>query len=78
MKKMTCKQLGGVCDKELVAGTFEEMEGLIKDHASAMARSGDKSHMDAMEKMKQMQQSPAALKEWYADKKRMFDSLPDE
>ncbi len=30
MKTMTCKQLGGACDKEFQANTFEEMAELSK------------------------------------------------
>ena len=33
MKKMTCKQLGGACDTEFHANTFEEMADLSKKHA---------------------------------------------
>lgn len=30
MKTMTCRQLGGACDKEFHANTFEEMAGKVK------------------------------------------------
>ena len=32
MKTMTCKQLGGACDKKFHANTFDEMAGLSKKH----------------------------------------------
>lgn len=32
MKTMTCKQLGGACDKEFHTETFEEMAELSKKH----------------------------------------------
>lgn len=35
MKTMTCKQLGGACDKEFHAQTFEEMAELSKQHGMA-------------------------------------------
>lgn len=36
MKKMTCKQLGGACDLEFKAETFEEMAELSKKHGMDM------------------------------------------
>ncbi|MFT4898399.1 MAG: hypothetical protein ACI9U0_000182, partial [Flavobacteriales bacterium] len=32
MKKMTCNQLGGACEKEFTAETFEEVQELAKAH----------------------------------------------
>lgn len=74
---MTCKQLGGACDEEFVAGTFEEMAQLSKKHGTEMVKNQDRPHMDAMAKMNQLQQSPEALREWFEDKRRMFDALPE-
>lgn len=75
MKKMTCWDLGGACDKEFTAETFEELEKLSKEHAMEMISSNDKPHMDAMKKMNELQQSPEELRNWYKNKKRMFDEL---
>lgn len=36
MKTMTCKQLGGACDKEFSANTFEEIAELSKQHGMEM------------------------------------------
>jgi hypothetical protein len=36
MKTMTCKQLGGACDKEFYANSFEEMADLSKKHGMEM------------------------------------------
>lgn len=33
MKTMTCKQLGGACDQELSADTFDEIAMLVSKHA---------------------------------------------
>jgi len=33
---MTCKQLGGACDKEFHANSFEEMADLSKKHGMEM------------------------------------------
>jgi len=36
MKTMNCKQLGGDCDKEFHANTFEEISELSKQHGLEM------------------------------------------
>ena len=36
MKTMTCKQLGGACDKEFHANTFDEMAEMSKTHGMEM------------------------------------------
>ena len=47
MKTMTCKQLGGACDKEFHANSFEEMAELSKKHGMEMFQKGDKDHLEA-------------------------------
>jgi len=64
MKTMTCKQLGGVCDKEFHAETLEEMAEMAKKHAMEMAEKGDKGHIEKMEEMKKDMNDPEAMKEW--------------
>ncbi len=44
MKTMTCKQLGGACDTEFHANSFEEMAELSKKHGMEMFQKGDKDH----------------------------------
>ena len=51
MKTMTCKQLGGACDKSFQANTFEEMANLSKQHAMEMYEKGEQPHLDAMNEM---------------------------
>lgn len=77
MKTMTCKQLGGACDEEFHAGTFEEMAELSKKHGMEMLQAGDEDHIRAMNEMQELMKSPEAMKNWYEDKKREFESLPD-
>ncbi len=36
MKTMTCEQLGGACDKEFHAKTFEDMAEMSKKHVHEM------------------------------------------
>ena len=76
MKTMNCKQLGGACDQEFHAETFDEMAELSKQHGMEMFHKGDKAHLEAMNKMKDLMQDPAAMKSWFDGKKREFDALP--
>ena len=77
MKKMTCKQLGGACDVEFQANTFEEMAALSKKHGMEMFQKGDQPHLAAMNKMKELMQSPGAMNEWFENKRKEFAGLPD-
>ena len=75
---MTCKQLGGACDKVFQAETFEEMAELSKQHGQEMYRSGDQAHLEAMSKMQELMRSPDAMQKWFAGKKAEFEALPND
>lgn len=77
MKIMTCKQLGGACDVKFHAGTFKEMAELSKNHGMEMFQKGDKEHLEAMNKMKEIMNSSEAMQEWFQNKRKEFDSLSD-
>ena len=77
MKTMTCKQLGGPCDEAFHANTFEEIALLSKKHAMEMFQKGDKAHLEAMNKMKELMQTPDAMKEWFENKRKEFDAMPE-
>ncbi|HKJ43563.1 MAG TPA: hypothetical protein VKA27_15815 [Sunxiuqinia sp.] len=74
---MTCKQLGGACDELFRANTFEEMAELSKKHGLKMFQKGDFAHLKAMKEMQKLMQSAEKLKEWYKNKRKEFDALPD-
>ena len=78
MKTMTCKQLGGACDREFHAKTFEEMAEMSKKHGMEMFQKGDGKHLKAMNQMNELMKRPEAMKEWFANKKKEFDSLPKD
>lgn len=78
MKSMTCKQLGGACDEVFTATTFEEIAQISKTHGTAMFKKGDPAHLKAMEEMRNLMQSPEAMQNWFAEKKKLFESLPDD
>ncbi len=75
MKTMTCKQLGGACELEFQASTFEEMAELSKKHGMEMFQKNDQAHMEAMNKMRELMSSPDAMSKWFEDKRREFESL---
>lgn len=76
MKTMTCKQLGGACDEQFHAETFEEMAEMSKKHTMVMVEKGDKAHMDKMEEMKELMNKGEAEK-WFEEKRKEFDALPE-
>ena len=77
MKTMTCRQLGGACDKEFHAETFEEIAEMSKQHGMEMFQSNDEAHLEAMNKVREMMQTPGAMEEWFESKRKEFDALPD-
>ena len=79
MKTMTCKQLGGpeTCEEKFQAETFEEMANLSKQHGMTMFQKGDEDHIEIMKKMKEMN-TPEAMQTYMEEKKKIFDSLPEE
>ncbi|MCB0279254.1 MAG: DUF1059 domain-containing protein [Calditrichaeota bacterium] len=77
MKTMTCKQLGGACDLEFRANTFEEMAEQSKAHGRDMFAQKDAPHLKAMNEMQSLMQSPQAMQDWFNSKKHEFEALPD-
>lgn len=73
---MTCKQLGGACNKQFHAETFEEIAEMSKQHGMEMFQKKDSVHMDAMSEMQELMQKPEAMQEWFENKRKEFDSLP--
>ncbi len=78
MKSMTCKELGGACDVVFKANTFEEIAGISRKHGMEMAQKEDKAHLEAMDKMQKLMQTPNALNEWMEMKRKEFDALPED
>lgn len=74
---MSCYQLGGACEKEFRANTFEEIEEMSKKHGMEMFQKGDEAHLNAMKKMKELMTSPNAMQEWFDARRKEFDALPD-
>ncbi|MBT3954003.1 MAG: DUF1059 domain-containing protein [Rhodobacterales bacterium] len=75
MKTMTCKQLGGACDKTFSADTFDEIVTMSKRHGMEMFEKNDKSHLDAMEEISILMQDQSKMQEWFNQKKEEFNAL---
>ena len=78
MKTMTCKQLGGACDQQFHANSFEEMTALSKEHGKEMFNKGDQAHVNAMNEMRKLMASPDAMNEWFVTKRKEFEALPED
>ena len=77
VKTMTCKQLGGACDKAFNANTFEEISGMSKQHAMEMFQKKDGAHLKAMNEMQEIMKKPEVMEEWFENKKKEFEALPN-
>jgi predicted small metal-binding protein len=78
MKTMNCKQLGGACNKSFHANSFEEIAEMSKQHGMEMFQEKDEAHLKAMSEMKELMQKPDAMKDWFENKKKEFDALPED
>lgn len=78
MKTMTCKQLGGACEKQFRAKTFNEIVEMSKQHGMEMFQKGDNVHLEAMSKIQKLMKDPAAMKSWFDRKKKEFEALPED
>ncbi|MFY0605841.1 MAG: DUF1059 domain-containing protein [Cyclobacteriaceae bacterium] len=77
MKTMTCNQLGGACDLEFHADTFDAIAEQSKNHGTEMYHAKEPAHMAAMGKMQELMQSPDAMKKWFDEKRAEFEALPE-
>jgi predicted small metal-binding protein len=78
MKTMNCKQLGGACEKEFHANSFDEIAQISRDHGMKMFQQKDEPHLEAMYKMQEMMNDSEAMKNWIDDRKKEFEALPDD
>ena len=74
---MTCRNLGGACDVEFQADSFDQMAHLSRQHGMEMMQQGDAPYLEAMQKMQDLMKDPDAMNSWFAERKAAFDALPD-
>lgn len=75
---MTCKQLGGACDKKFQADSFDDIAELSKAHGMEMFQKQDADHLESMGKMSELMQQPQAMQNWFEDKKKEFNELAED
>lgn len=78
MKVMTCKQLGGACDKEFRANSFDEIAEMSKQHGMEMFQKKDAAHLAAMNEMQEIMKKPEVMEKWFENKKKEFEALPEQ
>jgi len=77
MKMMTYKQLGGACDLEFRAETFEEISSLSQAHGAEMHRQQEPAHLEVMSKMSELMKKPEKMRAWFESKRQEFEARPD-
>lgn len=78
MKTMTCRELGGACELEFHAETFEEIAEMSKKHGMEMFQQKDQAHLKAMGEMQELMQSPDAMQSWMETKRKEFEAKPSD
>ena len=78
MKSMTCRQLGGPCNKKFYGDTFEEVAKSSRKHCMEMLQIGDEDHLYAINEMSLIKDHPEEMKKWLKTKKNEFAELPEE
>lgn len=78
MKTMTCKQLGGACERKFHANSFDEIAEMSKQHGMEMFQKKDAAHLDAMNEMQALMKRAEAMKEWFEGKRKEFEALPQD
>ena len=78
MKTMSCKQLGGACEQQFSADSFDEIGMMSQSHGKEMFEKNDEDHLQAMGAMSALMQDPEAMQKWFDGKREEFNSLPED
>ncbi|MCZ2828886.1 hypothetical protein O2W14_08590 [Modestobacter sp. VKM Ac-2986] len=73
---MTCRDLGGPCDRQHRGETADEVIQAQDRHLAEAEQSGDATHQPAREAMKARWRRPRQSLHWYRDVQRSFAALP--
>jgi len=71
-------QLGGACNEKFQANSVEDIAELSKAHGMEMFQKQDANHLEAMSKMSELMKQPQEMQNWFAAKKKEFDSLAED
>ena len=77
MKTMSCKELGGACDKLFSAESFSEISSLSQSHGREMFESSDEGHLKAMAIMSELMKDPINMQIWLENKEKEFVALTE-
>lgn len=75
MKKLTCKDLGGSCQVEIVGNSFEEIGQKSHAHVMDQVTKGDEAHKASVERMRDL--SPEAQQAMMAELERKFNEAQE-
>jgi predicted small metal-binding protein len=75
MKRLTCKDLGGPCEFEILGDSFEEIGKKSYGHVMEQIDGGDELHKAAAAKMKNA--SPEEQQAMMAAFRKKFEDAPD-
>lgn len=75
MKRMTCKQLGGPCDLELLGADANEIIKAQDQHLKDAVAAGSTDHEPALQDMKGRWKRPVSGLKWYRQVQRDFAGL---
>jgi predicted secreted protein len=78
MKTMTCKQMGGPCDKAFTGNNADEDIHAQDKHLKDMVAQGDKAHEIAAKEMQGRWKNPIKGMGWYMNTKKTFAALPED
>jgi hypothetical protein len=78
MKTMTCRQMGGPCDKAFIGESADDVINAQDQHLKDAVAAGDTAHEPANKDMRGRWKHPIKGMGWYKDTKKAFAALPDD
>ncbi|GAA4754929.1 hypothetical protein GCM10023350_45500 [Nocardioides endophyticus] len=78
MKTMTCRQMGGPCDKAFSGETADDVIKAQDQHLKDAVAAGDTAHEPANKDMRGRWKHPIKGMGWYKDTKKAFAALPED
>jgi hypothetical protein len=78
MKTMTCRQMGGPCDKAFSGETADDVINAQDQHLKDAVAAGDAAHEPANKDMRGRWKHPIKGMGWYKDTKKAFAALPED
>lgn len=78
MKTMTCKQMGGPCDKAFQGTSADEVIKAQDRHLKEAVADGDTTHETALKAMQARWKNPIKGMGWYKKVKKDFAALPED